>query len=366
MVQFAYHRDIEGRRFGDGWCARAVRRAGAVAGVVWLAMVAPAKAADSAPMRFGVDMESIKTAQSKGAPMSYGTFWVGSWNQKFGWGYVETQLKAAKALGVTPVIHWWYWGDDISPRCVENGCEDRRQHVRKDKATWYRMANELAERIDRIAGDRGAIVILETEFNKNGIENYEPFDRYLADQAKIFHRKPGITVGLSFGNWGRERWGKFRQAIAEADVLGTQLLQSSVRDASTYPGAVDALIAGARYLQSEFDKPSLVTDFALSSFPASTYESQQAAVIAELFARLPDLKAAGVRGLIWRHISDDPKFDTSNYHGVAERHWGLLRADGSAKPAFVALVDGIRSEVGGTAAGPDASHGRPARPGAQP
>jgi hypothetical protein len=315
--------------------------------MVWLALLAPASAADSAPIRFGADMESVKTAQSKGLPMSYGTFWVGSWNQRYGWGYVETQLRTAKTLGVTPVVHWWYWGDDISPACVENGCEDKRQRVHKDKATWYRMSNELAERIERFAGEGGAIVILETEFNKNGIETHEPFDRYLADHVKIFHGKRNIKVGLSFGNWGRAQWGNFRQAIAESDLLGTQLLQSSVRDASTYLGAVDALIAGARYLQKEFDKPSLVTDLALSSFPASTYESQQAAVITELFARLPDLKAAGVTGLIWRHISDDPKFDTSNYHGAAERHWGLLRADGSAKPAFAPLLNGIRSEVGG-------------------
>jgi hypothetical protein len=323
-----------------------------VAGLLWLAMAAPANAVDSTPMRFGADMDSVQTAQSKGAPMSYGTFWVGSWNQRYGWGYVETQLQTAKRLGVTPVIHWWYWGDDISPACVENGCDDKRQHVRKDKATWYRMSNELADRIARFAGDRGAIVILETEFNKNGIETHAPFDGYLADHAKIFHRKPNIKVGLSFGNWGRGQWGNFRQAIAEVDLLGTQLLQSSVRDASTYLNAVDALIAGARHLQAEFDKPSLVTDLALSSFPASTYEPLQAVVIEQLFARLPDLKAAGVTGLIWRHISDDPKFDTSNYHGLAERHWGLLRADGSAKPAFVALLNGIRSESREAAAGP--------------
>jgi len=35
--------------------------------------------------------------------------------------------------------------------------------------------------------------------------------------------------------------------------------------------------------------------------------------------------------------------DLSNYHGVAERHWGVIRADGSEKPAFRPFADGIRA-----------------------
>jgi hypothetical protein len=44
--------------------------------------------------------------------------------------------------------------------------------------------------------------------------------------------------------------------------------------------------------------------------------------------------AVGVVGIIWRMLADDPAFDTSNYHGIAERYWGLLHADGRAKAAF--------------------------------
>src|SRR5207249_11400449 len=78
------------------------------------------------PMRFGVDAASASKAIAQGLPMTYGSLWAGSWNQpeKYGWGGIQTQLQAAKAAGVTPVIQWWYWGDDISPSCVENGCVD--------------------------------------------------------------------------------------------------------------------------------------------------------------------------------------------------------------------------------------------------
>jgi hypothetical protein len=199
-------------------------------------------------------------------------------------------------------------------------------------------------------GDRGAIVVLETEFNKNGIEHYEPFDGYLAEQIRIFHRKGNIKVALGFGNWGREQWKLFDTAVHESDLLGTQLLQSSVRDASTYMSAVNTLVSGAAYLHKTFGKPTMIVDLALSSYPAATYEERQKAMIAQLFERLPELKAAGVQGLIWRQLADDPSFDTSNYHGVAERYWGLLRADGSNKPALAPFIEGVRAETGNAGA----------------
>ena len=52
----------------------------------------------------------------------------------------------------------------------------------------------------------------------------------------------------------------------------------------------------------------------------------------------------------YRQLADDPKFDTSNYHGVAERYWGLIRADGSNKPALDAFIEGVRADRGNASA----------------
>jgi hypothetical protein len=117
-----------------------------------------------------------------------------------------------------------------------------------------------------------------------------------------------------------------------------------VRDKSEYGSAVSTLLDGARYVQSHFRKPLLIVDFALSSYPAATYEARQAHVAEELRTRMPELKAAGVRAMLYRMMADDPTFDTSNYHGVAERHWGLLRVDGSEKPAFAPFAAAVRAE----------------------
>ena len=294
-------------------------------------------------MRFGVHVDSLAKADSHGLPMSYGVFWMGSWTQKYGWGYAEQHLANARARGITPVVHWWYWGDDISPDCVERGCQDARQGVWKDRATWYRMTRELAAVIERTMGGREAVVILESEFNKGGIEGYEPFDGYLLDQIVELHRVPGLKVVLGFGNWGLSNWARFDRAAAASDMVGTQLLRSSVRDAATYHQAIDTLVSGAAHLQNTFRKPSLVIDLALSSYPSAEYEPYQEAVVRQLFQRMGEMHALGVQGIIWRAIVDDASMDTSNYHGVAERYWGVVRADGSEKPAFGPFADGVRA-----------------------
>ncbi len=298
-----------------------------------------------APVLFGVDAKSVTRARSAGLPVHYGSAWAGAWNQKWGWGGVEKELQQAFAAGVTPVVHWWYWGDDISPACVENGCMDRYHGVRKDKATWTRLSTDLAALILRAGGPGAqAIVVLETEFNKNGIETYEPFDGYLAEQAAIF-KAAGHKVVLGFGSWGFAHWDTFDRAVASADMLGTTALRSSLRDAETYHSVADTLIASARYFRTRFNKPTFVTDLAVSSYPAPEYETHQAAVIREVFDRIDELKALGVLGIVFRMWADDPEFDVNNYHGVAERHWGFLRSDGSPKPAFAVLRTGWLTEA---------------------
>ena len=296
-----------------------------------------------AAMSFGVPVEALPSADTYGAPMRYGVFWMGSWTQKYGWGYAEQQLAAAKARGITPVVQWWYWGDDISPDCVERGCQDARQGVWKDKATWYRMTRELGAVIQNVMAGAPAIVVIENEFNKGGIENYEAFDGYLLDQIVELHRIAGLKTVVGFGNWGLSNWARFDRASAASDYVGTQLLRSSVRDAATYQQAVDTLVSGSVHLNNTFRKPSLVMDLGLSSYPSAEYEILQEAVVRSLFTRLGELSGAGVSGIFWRAIVDDPAMNTSNYHGMAERYWGFIRADGTQKPAFRPFIDGIRA-----------------------
>jgi len=306
-----------------------------------------ARPALALPLRFGTEVKSVARAEKAGLPFAYGVLWTGAWNQKYGWDTPRHELREARKQGVVPVVHWWYWGDEISPAAVRDGVVDARHQVRKDKDTWFRMAGELADTIASEMGGREAVVVLETEFNKNGIENDRAFDDALAEQARLFKSRGNIKVVLGFGNWGQASWGRFAGAAGASDMVGTQLLRSSVREPAAYMSSVDTLLSGVRALHQRFDKPVMVMDLALSTYPSADYEGRQAAVLRDLFNRMGELKGAGVTGLIWRQIVDDPRFDTSNYHGQAERHWGVLRSDGSAKPGFEVLRDGMRTEVAG-------------------
>jgi hypothetical protein len=314
---------------------------------VTCSLLASRVASAQTPIGFGFDVNAAARARSLGIPTAYGSIWAGVWNQpeKNGWGGIRTQLLTAKSNRVTPVVIWWYWGDDISPSCVENGCKNRydlSQH--KDKAEWYRMTAELADLIASVMGpNSGAILVVEPEFNQGGIGRYEKFDGYLADQMEAAHKR-GVTTALEFGNWDQHLWKNFDRAVAGADLLGVMALQSSVRDASTYLSGADMLLSQAKYYQKTFNKPTFVTDFAFSSYPEPSYEAYQDTVIRDIFRRMDEFRAAGVRGMVWRMLADDPKFNTANYHKMAERHWGLIRADGTPKAAFQPFVDGVVKE----------------------
>ena len=325
-----------GRRLSDA------ARVGLLAAVC--ALFVPQMAA-AQQVKFGFDATAAKRARDLGMPVSYGSLWVGSWTQKWGWDGIRQQLEAAKAAGVTPVVQWWYWGDDIGVACVENGCQDRYQGVWKDKATWYRMSNELADVIVSVMGPGSdTLVIVESEFNKSGIEHYEAFDGYLVDHFHIF-RQRGLRTVLTFGNWGQVYWTNFDRAVAAADLLGAMALQSSVRDASTYLSGAEMLLNAARYYQATFKKPTFVTDFAFSSYPEPSYELYQDTVVRDIFRRMNEFRAAGVQGMVWRMLADDPAFNTANYHGMAERFWGLVHADGTKKAAFLPFLNGMLAEA---------------------
>jgi len=299
------------------------------------------------PIRFGMNLGSVDAQTSAGAKPDYGTFWVGPWTLGSGWGGPDRELDRAYASGTTPVIQFYYWGDDISPDCVENGCWSKLHDSWKDRAGWQRLAQELVDHLNAHMKGRTAIIVLETEFNKGGISTYEPFDGYLEEKARFIKQGyAGAQIVIGFGNWDSSNWKTFDRAVAASDYTGLQAMRGSTRNSlDSYRGLVDATLSGIRALRATFAKPVLVTDVALSSYPEPDYVDHQRAVVSSLFARLDEFRAAGVVGLIYRSYQDNPNFDTANYYGEAERHWGLAWAGSTGgKPAWQAWVEGVKAE----------------------
>lgn len=309
---------------------------------------APRAQAEAPAMRFGMGMGDVDALTKLGAKPSLGVYWTGPWIQTHGWSGVDAALDKAYATGTTPVIQFWYWGDSISPSCVEHGCYASIHKEQLTRASWNAMAATLASKIQTKMQGREAIVILESEFNKQGIdsETYAPvFDAYLAEHMATFHKVPGAKVAIGFGNWGQDKWDRFPKALAGSDYLGFQTMRASTRSSlQDYTGAIDAVKSASARLHDKYGKPTLLHDLALSSHPEPEYLTHQASEIKELFDRREELAAAGLAGVAYRTLQDNPDFDAANYFGEAERHWGLRKADGSAKPALQHWIEGVSAK----------------------
>ncbi len=313
-----------------------------------------AEAGTAGSMGFGMGISDIKDQENRGVPPDYAVFWVGAWTSGSQWDAVDRNLQKAQANGVTPVIQFFYWGNDISRDCLENGCWSDIHQTHKSKEDWWDQAGTLAWHLDKEMDGQEAIVVLETEFNKNGVETYEPLDRYLRDMAGMFQdQAPGTQVALGFGNWGRHTWDTFDRAAQASDMISLQGLRASTQDAQAhYRDVVDETLRGIKTADRLFDRPTLLTDLGLSTYPEPKYLEQQKHELWELFDRMDELRAAGLTGVIYRAFFDNPQANTDEYYGQAEKHWGLAWENNrSVKPAFWVWKDGVQAVRAGGGSG---------------
>jgi hypothetical protein len=229
-------------------------------------------------MRFGLNAASISSATQAGVKPDYGTLWVGPWTLETGWGGPGGQMSAMRDQGVTPAIHFYYWGDDISPSCVENGCWSDLHNAQKDREGWQQLAEQLVDNLNQRMGGEPVLVLMETEFNKNGIAQYGPFDGYLADKSRfIKEHYPAAQIVMALVNWNRGEWGNFEESAEASDYIGIQGMRGSTRDTlSNYRSIYEDTVHGVERMQEMWGKPIIILDIALSSYPEPEYLRHQA------------------------------------------------------------------------------------------
>lgn len=275
-------------------------------------------------------MENGPDARPNGTDFAYGQVWVGAWNLEHGWSNVGEQVEWLVERDVKPVIQLFYWGNDISKACFQDGCAG------KSTAAWTRLVDELGVELEEHAQGHEVIVVLEPEFNKGNVATYEPLDAALAEKADgIRDGYPQSRVALGFGGWGTQNWDTWDRAMDASDMAGLQLMRGSTQDSqATYAGGADTLVRQAQRLHELSGDPVLVSDVALATYPGPPYLDLQADVLEELLDRRDELDRAGVEGLVYRAFLDDPSAPTAEYYGEAEVTWGLKHANGTAKPAW--------------------------------
>ena len=309
------------------------------------AFLATGAAAATPAVAFGMDADSVAAQNAAGVTPDYATFWIGPWTLSSGWGGPDAQLDQMKSAGVTPAIHFYYWGDDISSSCVENGCWSTLHNAQKDKAHWQMLAQQLVDNLNAHMGGKPVMVFVETEFNKGTVATYEPLDGYLADKANFIRASyPAAKIVMPLGNWNSATWGTWDRFAAASDYTGIQGMRGSTHDSLTsYLGLYDATLSGAKTLKSLFGKPIVLQDIALSSYPEPSYLTYQHDALQSFFNGIPALKTAGVQAILYRSWLDSPNMNTANYYGTAERYWGLANSAG-AKASEQVWVDGVTAE----------------------
>ncbi|HWH31921.1 MAG TPA: PKD domain-containing protein, partial [Egibacteraceae bacterium] len=308
----------------------------------------PAPAAAGVPMRFGMDANSVSAQAAAGVKPDYGTMWLGPWTLTSGWGGPNSQLTSMRNAGVTPAIHFYYWGDDISQSCLKNGCYSSLHSAQKDQAGWQLLAEQMVDNLNARMGGEPVVIFMETEFNKADVQTWEPLDAMLEEKARFIKQGyPNAQIVLAIGNWNSPAWKTWDRAAAASDYVGIQGMRGSTRDSlSHYLNLYEASLSGARTLQGLFGKPVFLTDIALSSYPEPEYLGHQQSELKQFFDNLPALKDAGVEAMLYRGWRDNPTMNLANYYGQAERHWGLNYAysTGAMKPSGHVWVAGVKDE----------------------
>lgn len=287
----------------------------------------------------GVDASSVAEMKSAGATPAYGQLWVGLWTKNSGgWTAFENELRSIRDQGVTPVVMWYYWGDSISENGVKYGKDGR------SKGDWDWMAKELAKRANSIMGGREWLLVMEPEFNKNGIQHWETFDGYLADQSwSIRAAAPSVKIVMGFGHWGG--WDIFDRAMGASHYSGFQWLRGSTRDsASSAELSADKMLTITKSLKSKWGKSVFMYDLAIATYGG--WEGVQERALQRVNEKAGELEAAGLKGLVWRYVRDNSY--SSGYYGAAESSWGVKFSWGAQKRGYDDLVTLIRS--GGSSA----------------
>lgn len=233
-------------------------------------------------------------------------------------------LQTAITAGLTPVISHWWFGDEISPAFVR----DNRD----------RYLDNIANRLVPLLADLpDAIVLLEPEFNKQGIEHWPEWDNVASAAIRMIKRgAPQVKVGLTLGDWANfendQSLSNIEQAVALSDFVGFMLMTSASNESADLNpvwSVRERVQRAATALNKRFDKPLYLGYMALSS--ADHWDQRQAEYLRQLTNQSAALAALGVFGMGYFSLFDNPR--QVGWFGNAENHFGLLDADGRDKPA---------------------------------
>jgi hypothetical protein len=226
----------------------------------------------------------------------------------------------------------FYWfADDISPEFVKEKKKDYLIDLRR--MVWF---------LNQLDGEK--IVILNPEFNENGIESYEPFNDLLIESINLVKQVKQTKVSFCIGDFGNyqkisdeENWQVFHpsvhRAIQQVDFITFQEMRGSTRNKpEEILKTPERSLAFATYLTKTYQKPTFLAYLALPSYGENGLQIQEQ--VYQGFAQLmPEFISQGnLIGFNSFHLMDVPHH--VGYFNEAEKHFGLIDSQGNPKPAL--------------------------------
>ncbi len=275
-----------------------------------------------------------KLIEDRDIPTSYLTHWI---TRHTNWRWESRQrLIATINAGYTPVIAYWYFGDEISPEFVKKHQQDYYDNIQ----------NKLIPLIKNIPN---IVILIEPEFNKRGIEKWPEWDNVVTRAIKMIKAAaPYAKVGLTAGDWGHyevnDTLANISQAVETSDFVGFMLMSSASLESPLINPVWQVDERATRivdYLHGKFNKPLFLAYIALST--AQDWEQKQASIIQQIMNNLPYYIDKGVFGFSYFSLFDNPK--QVGWFAQGEPYFGLYDYRGYAKQGATSWQSRVQSII---------------------
>ena len=277
-----------------------------------------------------VTVPITEVLQSKSKNTNGVTMWITpEWNEK--WYDSKTVQKDIIDRGYTPVFIFYYFADNISV-----------QYIHKKQAGYFKHLKRFLQFLKKLDGKK--IVILNPEYNENGVGHYKGMNNIFLKSFQILRHDPQVLVGPCVGDFGNynkvnepNAWKLFnpslKRAAKKADFIAFQEMRALTRNKPqeilNTPKRAYYL---AKYLHKTYHKPTMLAYLAISSY-GKNGNTLQAKVYKGFVKYLPKMKKDASLTLFGAfHYFDYP--DHKGYFKEGEKFFGVLTKDGEEKPSF--------------------------------
>jgi len=247
------------------------------------------------------------------------------------WYDVETVQKEIVDRGYIPVFIFYWFADDISVK-----------YIKMHKKSYFDALKEFTIYLRKINGKK--IVILNPEYNMNGVEKWKGMNDIFLKSFSIVRNDSQVLVGPCVGDFGNyknvdepKEWKLFDESLNSAakyaDFIAFQEMRAlSINTKQEILLTPQRALYFSQYLYDKYHKPTVLAYLAISTY-GNEGRSIQEEVYKGFLTTLSVMKEKAK--LIYFGIFH--YFDYPNHVGYfkdAEPYFGVLESNGSAKPSF--------------------------------